>query len=51
MKFEEFIKYIRVIDKRTGERKEINLSPAQKNFIKQLNKLKGKTKVAFIKYR
>lgn len=51
MKFEEFIKYVRITDKRTGERKEINLSSAQRNFLKQLNKLKSKNKVAFIKHR
>lgn len=32
MKLEEFIKYIRIIDKRTGERKEITFSSAQRNF-------------------
>lgn len=51
MSLEEFIKYVRIIDKRTGERKEITLSSVQRNFFKQLNKLKGKAKVAFIKYR
>ena len=51
MKLEEFIKYVRVVDKRTGETKEITFSSAQWNFIKQLNKLKSKPKVAFIKHR
>lgn len=51
MKLEKFIKYVRIVDKRTGETKEINLSPAQRNFLKQLSKLKSKAKVAFIKHR
>lgn len=51
MKLEEFIKYVRIVDKRTGETKEITFSSAQRNFLKQLSKLKGKAKVAFIKYR
>lgn len=51
MKLKEFIKYVRIVDKRTGEPKEINLSSAQRNFIKQLDKIKSKTKVVFIKHR